>query len=124
MKDIRNDVVYVKTEKLKDVATAKDVIVLQDPWLLSYFLEQFTPAAVVEVPVKPAEIQALDRKVDSCLSSGGKVYLYTEGASVHTSANHHYMDSLMGVHNGAVGDLNNPLTPVKVIAGGKVVTAR
>jgi len=117
MKDIRNDVVYIKTEKLKDVATAKDVVVLQDPWLLSYFLEQFTPATIVEVPVKPADISALNQKVDSCLSSGGRVYLYTEGSSVHTSANHHYIDSLISMHNGAVSDLNNPLTPVKVIAG-------
>jgi hypothetical protein len=116
MKDLHNDVVYIKIEKVKEVATSKDVIVLQDPWLLSYFLEQFTPSTVVEVPVKPAEIEALNHQLGASLSSGGKVYLYTEGSSVHTSANRRYVDSVLQANAGKVSDLQNPLTPVKVIS--------
>jgi len=116
MKDIHNDIVYLKTEKLKQNATEKDVIILQDPWLLSYFLEQFTKSTIVEVPVKTEDIRALNGKVDSALSSGGKIYLYTEGSSVHTSANHSFMDSLLNANKGKVSDLNNPVTPVKVIS--------
>jgi hypothetical protein len=115
MKDINNDIVYVKTKKLKENAGAGDVILLQDPWLISYFLEHYTKSAILEVPVESAEIVQVNRKVDSCLGAGGKVYLFTEGATVHSKDNKGYVDSLMSAHSGRVSDLGNALTPVKVI---------
>jgi hypothetical protein len=115
MKDINNDIVYVKTKKLKENAGAADVILLQDPWLISYFLEHYTKSTILEVPVEPAEIAQVNHKVDSCLGAGGKVYLFTEGATVHAKDNKRYADSLMSAHSGRVSDLGNALTPVKVI---------
>jgi len=117
MKDINNDSVYVKIRKVKEVATAKDLIILQDPWLLDDFLEHFTKSKISPVPVERKAVQALDASVDSCLSAGGRIYLFTEGGSLmHSSKNLKYVDSLIIAKGGKVSDLKNELTPVKVIA--------
>ena len=115
MKDIRNDIVYNKTKILYDRATARDIIIMEDPWLISYFLEQYTPARLMQVPVGTENISIANREIDSCFRQGGRVYLMTEGSTVHAKANKTYLDSLMNAHAGKVVDLHNELTPVKMI---------
>ena len=115
MKDIRNDSVFVKIEKVKLVAGRKDIILLQDPWLLDDFLEQYTPSVILGIPTEAAKIEELNEKIKLCLGSGGKIFLFTEGGSMHSSKNRVYMDSLLQAYRGKYTDLQNPLTPVKVI---------
>jgi len=117
MKNIKNDSVYVKVRKVSDLATEKDVIILQDPWLLDDFLEYYTKSAIWRIPLstEKAKLDSLNTSVNACLTSGGKVYLFTEGASMHSSKNRTYIDSLIAAHPGRTEDINNNLTPVKVI---------
>lgn len=116
MKDITNDSVYIKIRKVKDLATDKDLIILQDPWLLDDFLQHFTRSTISPVPVDPAAVKALDRRVDSTLANGGKVYLFAEkGSMMHSSKNLNYADSLIKAKTGQVSDLQNELTTVQVI---------
>lgn len=117
MKDIDNDSVYIKIRKVKALATQKDLIILQDPWLLDDFLQHFTPSAITEIPVEPAAVQALNKKVDSTLMAGGKIYLFAEKGSLkHGSKNINYADSLLRANPGRVTDLHNELTTVEVIS--------
>ena len=116
MKDITNDSVYVKIHKVAQMATEKDIIVLQDPWLLEDFLEQYTKSLIVKVPDEQQQIDDLDKKINQSLNNGGKIFLYTEGTSLmHSSKNHSYVDSLLRANPGKITDINNELTPVKVI---------
>jgi len=117
MKDITNDSVYIKIRKVKDMATAKDLIILQDPWLLDDFLQHFTPSAIIPVPDEPQAVQALNKKVDSTLAAGGKVYLFADKGSLkHGSKDANYSDSLIQAMPGRVTDLHNDLTTVDVIS--------
>jgi len=116
MKDIENDSVYEKIKKVKQLASPKDVILLQDPWLLDDFLEHFTQSLVLSVPDQPAKILYTNEKVRSALSIGGKIFMFTEGNSMHSINNIHYLDSLMGSAGIQVVNLDNQLTPVKVIS--------
>jgi hypothetical protein len=115
MKDISNDSVFVKIQKVRSMATRLDIILLQDPWLLDDFLEQYTPSVILRVPTEAPQIQELNEKLKLCLAGGGKIYLFTEGGSMHSSKNRNFMDSLLQSNNGKFMDLQNPLTPVKVI---------
>lgn len=116
MKNIYNDSVYVKIEKVKEVATDKDLIILRDPWLLDDFLEQYTPSQLSKIPSDAPSIELLNQKIDQCLATGGKVYVFTEGASMHSSKNKTFVDSLLKQQAGSVIDFDNPLTPVVVIS--------
>jgi hypothetical protein len=115
MKDLRNDIVYEKTKVFYGRATARDVIVMEDPWLISYFLEQYTPSVLVAVPAGKENVAQADRKIDSCLRQGGQVYLLTEGKTVHALGGGRYIDSLLSAHASKVMDVHNELTPVKMI---------
>jgi hypothetical protein len=115
MKDINNDSVFVKIQKVKSMAGQKDIILLQDPWLLDDFLEQYTPSVILGIPTEAAKIEELNEKIKLCLGSGGKIFLFTEGGSMHSSKNGVYMDSLLQANSGKYTDLQNPLTPVKII---------
>jgi hypothetical protein len=115
MKDIHNDSVFVKIEKVKDLATPKDVVILQDPWLQEDFLRQYTPSDIRRIPTEGPGIAALDQKVDSVFAAGGKVFLFTLSGSVNSSKNTTFIDSLIAASPGRVTDLHNELTPVMVI---------
>jgi hypothetical protein len=116
MKDLENDSVYVKIKKVKEQAAAKDIILLQDPWLLDDFLQHFTPSTIAPVPSDGPAIAGLDRQISNSLATGGKIYLFTEGTSMHASPNKNFMDSLLHSPGIRVTDLQNELTPVKVIS--------
>jgi hypothetical protein len=116
MKDLNNDIVYVKIKKIKEISTAKDLIIMQDPWPFDDFLEHYSPSTAITVPTEGEKVLALNGKIDSCLAAGGKVYMFTERGSIHSSKNVNYVDSLITAKSGKVTDLNNELTPLKVIS--------
>lgn len=116
MKDINNDSVYVKVKKVAVTSTNKDIILLQDPWLLEDFLQHYSPSVISRVPDQPQQIYSLNKKVVSCLFTGGKIFLFTEDNSMHSSKNKIYIDSLLRSGVGRVSDLENNLTPVQILA--------
>jgi hypothetical protein len=116
MKDINNDIAYVKTKKVDETATARDIIILQDPWIIGDFLEYYTKAPVIKVPTEEKKIDDLNQVVNRTLSDGGKVYLFLEGVSLNSSNNRTYIDSLISANIPLVTDMNNALTPVKYLS--------
>lgn len=76
MQDIRNDIGYARIAKVKESATEKDLVIVQDPWLLKEFLEYYTRAKVEVIP-KELDLQAaLMIKVRNTLAAGNKVYIF------------------------------------------------
>jgi hypothetical protein len=116
MKDINNDIAYVKTKKVDETATARDIIILQDPWIIGDFLEYYTKAPVIKVPTEERKIDDLNQVVNRTLSDGGKVYLFLEGVSLNSSNNRTYIDSLISANIPLVTDMKNALTQVKYLS--------
>lgn len=99
LRSFKYDLFYAKVVPVKDIATKKDVIVLEDPWITQSYLERYTKANIVLIPEKDSIGQR--SKVDSILASAfnnkGKVFLYTEKTVMHAIRNQQYVDSLLSV---------------------------
>jgi hypothetical protein len=116
MKDINNDSVYAKIVNVKETATDKDIVILRDPWLLEDFLRQYSKAEIWNVPTKEKDILELNHKVDLSLTQGGRIFLFTQAASIHSIPNDKYLDSLIANPNVKAMDFPNELTPVKMLS--------
>ena len=96
MKDINNDLYFYKVQPLRNIVNPKDIIVVQDPWILQDFLEYFTEArAVLPVPDKPFLVAATDSAVSATLQKKGRIYIYPERNSEFHSPDTKYVDSLL-----------------------------
>lgn len=99
IQDIKNDLYYAKVEPIKDVATDKDLVLLQNGWLLKDFLEYYSKAAVEDIPVTDTGRTAVDDRINNLLKSGGKLYIYPERATTPNALNTSYIDSLLLHYN-------------------------
>lgn len=95
LQDLEHDWYYTKVQPVKEVATPKDVILLQQGWILQDFLEYFTPAHVLEVPANAPLRPAVDKTITDCLTNGGKLFIYPEANSTNAAPDTHYIDSLL-----------------------------
>jgi hypothetical protein len=91
--DVRNDWYYTLIEPVKERSTAKDIILLQDAWILKDFATYYTKAHVLWVV--DHEKPALDSAVTGCLANGGKVYIYSEHRRLPLVSDTKYIDSLV-----------------------------
>jgi hypothetical protein len=112
--DMRNDWYYTLIEPVKDKATAKDIMLLQDGWILKDFATYFTKAQVLWVVDKKKP--ALDSAVTNCLSSGGKVFIYPEHRNIPMVSDTKYIDSLVTAHKEQETVLSKEKPAVIVIA--------
>lgn len=90
---LENDLYYTKVEPIKDVATPKDAVLVQDFWILKDFVEYYTPVKVWEVPKVDTQRVRVDSEIRQFLQSGGKLYIYPEGRPGY--GNKTYIDSLL-----------------------------
>lgn len=95
LQHIEYDWYYTKVEPIRQVATSKDVILLQEGWILKDFLEYFTKSKVQNSPSEDSLRAPLDKTITDCLSNGGKVYVYPERNSEYASPDPAYIDSLL-----------------------------
>ncbi len=96
MKNINNDLYYYKVESLRNISNPKDIIIVQDAWILQDFLEYFTEArAVFPAPDKPFMIAPTDSAVSATLEKKGRIYIYPEMNSEFHSPDTKYVDSLL-----------------------------
>jgi len=98
--DLDNDLYYAKTKPIKDVATNKDMILLQDGWIIGDFLSYYTPAEVRVTPASDTARASLDQALQHCIGQGGKIYIYTEDRSMTRPASSPYIDSLLEKYRG------------------------
>jgi len=98
IRDIENDLYYIKIKKVKQVLTKNDVVLLQDAWQLKDFLTYFSSAKAIEVPKANSLRPAVDKAVNDCLNKGGRLYIYTE-ATHYQPQGTVYIDSLLKVYD-------------------------
>jgi hypothetical protein len=75
MRNIHNDIGYARIEKLNHTATAGDLTVVENPWLIKEFLEYYSKAHVAVIPKDAQEQSALKQRIDSTLSAGHAVFV-------------------------------------------------
>lgn len=75
MQNINNDIGYARIEKLSHAATAHDLVVVENPWLIKEFLEYYGAAEVVTVPKDAAAQAALRQRINSVAAAGHQVYI-------------------------------------------------
>jgi hypothetical protein len=96
MQDITNDLYYEKVKSLRNVVNPKDIIVVQDAWILQDFLEYYTEAhEVFPAPDKPYKRSITDSAITATLQKNGRIYVYPEMNSVFRAPDTRYIDSLI-----------------------------
>ncbi|HUR11556.1 MAG TPA: hypothetical protein VM012_09315 [Flavitalea sp.] len=96
MKHIENDLYYHKVKPLKGIAGPKDIIVVQDAWILKDFLEYYTHTEDIRpVPWTDSLRLATDSAIHATLDKKGRVFIYPQMNSMYRAPDTRYVDSLM-----------------------------
>jgi hypothetical protein len=78
LRNIHNDIGFVRIQKVKELSSADDLVLVQNPWLLKEFLEYYTPARVARSPQYKQERDSLSSVVANELAAGHKVFIYID----------------------------------------------
>jgi hypothetical protein len=113
MQDIRNDIGYARIEKLRGAATEKDLVIVQNPWLLKEFLEYYTKSKIEVIPAKTDEQIVLQHQIESTLAAGHRVYIFRDAAS---GSGEEFIAELKSEYAGRMSDFQNEISVVWVIA--------
>src|SRR2546430_8246286 len=95
MDNINHDIGYARIQKVKQAATANDLVIVQDPWLLKEFLEYYTPAQVARGPEKKEQVDSLQRQIRRRLDLGNKVFLFPSEPGPHASRNYEFIPAVL-----------------------------
>ncbi|HYJ38247.1 MAG TPA: hypothetical protein VEV87_06505 [Chitinophagaceae bacterium] len=76
MQNINNDIGYIRIQKVREQASGKDMVLVQNPWLLKEFLQYYTPAQVAQNPKSIQEADSLSQIVQTQLKNGNKVFIF------------------------------------------------
>ena len=96
LQDVNNDLYFQKVESLRNVVNPKDIIVVQDAWILKDFLEYYTQArAVLPAPDMNMNRSGTDSSITATLRKNGRIYLFPEMNSFFHSPDTRYVDSLL-----------------------------
>lgn len=112
MQDINNDIGYMRIEKLKHTATANDLVIVQNPWLLKEFLEYYTPAPVRVVPEPGFQRIALRQYVDSTLAGGHRVFIFPAHENVNAALNRDFIPELQQEYGDRIEVFQDKLAPI------------
>ena len=102
MLHLKNDWYYTKIEKVQNVVTPKDVILLQDGWILKDFLKYASKATIVDVPWKDSLRPGVDRAINNGIARQGKIYIYPEPNSKYQNPDTRYIDSISNVYSNRI----------------------
>ena len=94
---LENDWYYHKIIPIKDTATTKDLVLLQDGWILKDFMDYFGKAKVLRVPWKDSLVPITNKAINHSLENKGKIYVYPGVNNMKFLPNTRYIDSLFQV---------------------------
>lgn len=112
MQDINNDYGYARIQKLQQTATPNDLVIVQNPWLLTEFLEYYTPAPVRVVPEPALQQMALRQHIDSTLAAGHRVFIFPSRGAVNAAKNKDFIPNLQKDYSARITVFQQELTPV------------
>jgi len=94
---IENDWYYNKVIPVMNTATSKDLVLLQDAWILKDFIDYFGKAKSMPVPWKDSLVPITNKAIMQTLENKGKIYVYPEANNMKIPANTRYIDSVFQV---------------------------
>ena len=94
------DLYYVKTRNLEEIASSKDLLILQDGWILKDFVHYFTKIPSIGAPAKDSSRTQINELVSSTLKNGGKLILLPEIHDAKRVGDTQYLDSLRALYPG------------------------
>lgn len=96
MKNIEYDLYYQKVKPLIGKTSQKDIILVQDAWILIDFLKYYTSSkSILGVPGTDSLRIVTDNAIRQTLSGEGKIYVYPQTNSTFRAPDTRYIDSLM-----------------------------
>ncbi len=93
------DLYYVKTQRLQELATDKDVIVLQEGWIVKDFLHYYTRLQVLSVPEKDSSWVPVNEAINRSLQNNGSIFILPEINNRLHAPDTRYLDSLRAVYS-------------------------
>lgn len=98
LRNLENDLYYVKTLPVKNAIKPQEAVLLQDGWILKDFLEYYTDVEVMDVPWADTARARVDNFIAAHLQKRAKLYIYPEGRQGHNDTR--YIDSLLAANPG------------------------
>ena len=95
MRNLNNDIGYVRIQKVKQLSSKNDLVIVQNPWLLKEFLEYYTGVEVAQNPQNAIEKELLLRKVEKHLQHGAKVFVFIKRDESNDVSNPLLLDQLI-----------------------------
>lgn len=95
MQNLKNDLYYVKTEKLKSVLTSETTVIFQDGWLLKDFVDYFTGATVYVAPQPEEDINTTNQIIQKTITQQKPLLIFPEKNNYGLIQSTHYIDSLL-----------------------------
>ena len=89
-----NDWYYVKTEAIQNAAQQKDLVILQNAWIVKDFLHYFTDLRVQSVPLKDSSQTTIDSLFNYTILQKGKVFILPEINNKMSAPDTRYLDSI------------------------------
>jgi len=91
------DLYYKRVQPIQNLVTEKDMVLMSEPWITKDYVSYFTKADTAAVPTTDSLRKVTDERVNTVLSGGNKIYVYSqENKSGNNSAS--YLDSLLSAH--------------------------
>jgi len=118
LKTIDNDYYYAKVKEVNSMSTDKDMLLLQDGWLIKSYIRRYAVAGNEFIPEQgDAEKRAaVDSSIRKSIDNGGAVILLTDKKSFfHSINNADYVDSLLNSPQNVVDSLKTSLNSIKII---------
>ncbi len=93
------DLYYVKTQRVQELASPKDVVVLQEGWIVGDFLHYYTRLNVQSVPEKDSSWKPIDQAINRVLRDSGSVFILPDINNRLHAPDTRYLDSLRSVYS-------------------------
>lgn len=118
LKNIDNDYYYAKVKEVNTISSNKDMLLLQDGWLIKSYIHRYAVAGNEFIPEtgNDKERAAVDSSLQQTMDNGGAILLLNDKKSFfHSISNSTYIDSLLYAPLNSVDSLKTPLNSIKII---------
>lgn len=100
MQHKENDLYYVKAKLVEEkVENGKDIVLMQDGWILKDFFKYFTKVPAFPVPARDSSRTSIDQKVKEVIANNGRIFILPEINNKLQAPGTEYLDSLRKVHS-------------------------
>lgn len=115
MRSLENDLYFAKVQSIQKYSDPKDLILLQDSWIIGGFVRYFTTQSFCNVPESEEERKKVDAQINEALSRNAKVIILPEVGATLKLPNTKYIDSLKAHYGTRVKEVQANLPQIWVL---------